>query len=340
MFLTRRLAMWKHLEIEQLPKEGLRYWFTNEHVTRPRGRQRDRRLPPQRGAVLPAPPRRPRRAPPRHRGRRGRGAAAGRRACGTSELGDFDHRVTIERAADVAETVACRWVLDATGRATFLGQAAGIYRPERASIPPRRCGAAGRTCATSTTSPRAGRVAFARRGPRLAPPQHQPLHGPRLLDLGDPARQRRDEHRRRVRHAALIGLPRTGARCATSPSSSAAIPLSPSCWTAPSRAPTICASTRYLPYVTRQYMGPGWALLGDAAAFLDPYYSPGLDHAAFTVEATIEIMKADRAGEDAATRASPSTTRSSCARTTASSRRCTGQVLLHGRAGSPRRRRS
>src|SRR5688572_30810595 len=33
MFLTRRLAMWHHLEREQLPKEGLRYWFQNERVT-------------------------------------------------------------------------------------------------------------------------------------------------------------------------------------------------------------------------------------------------------------------------------------------------------------------
>src|SRR6266699_256722 len=33
MFLTRRLAMWHHLESEQLPKEGLRYWFTNDKVT-------------------------------------------------------------------------------------------------------------------------------------------------------------------------------------------------------------------------------------------------------------------------------------------------------------------
>lgn len=24
--------MWNHLEVEQLPKEGLRYWFSNEHV--------------------------------------------------------------------------------------------------------------------------------------------------------------------------------------------------------------------------------------------------------------------------------------------------------------------
>src|SRR5256714_9288428 len=33
MFLTRRLAMWHHLEAEQLPKEGLRYWFANGKVT-------------------------------------------------------------------------------------------------------------------------------------------------------------------------------------------------------------------------------------------------------------------------------------------------------------------
>src|SRR5438477_4680950 len=33
MFLTRRLAIWHHLEAEQLPKEGLRYWFSNDNVT-------------------------------------------------------------------------------------------------------------------------------------------------------------------------------------------------------------------------------------------------------------------------------------------------------------------
>src|SRR5436305_10376845 len=32
MFLTRRLALWQHLEREHLPKEGLRYWFQNAKV--------------------------------------------------------------------------------------------------------------------------------------------------------------------------------------------------------------------------------------------------------------------------------------------------------------------
>src|SRR4029078_4277551 len=32
MFFTRRLALWQHMEREQLPKDGLRYWFHNERV--------------------------------------------------------------------------------------------------------------------------------------------------------------------------------------------------------------------------------------------------------------------------------------------------------------------
>ncbi len=44
-------------------------------------------------------------------------------------------------------------------------------------------------------------------------------------------------------------------------------------------------------------MGEGWALVGDAAVFLDPYYSPGLDHCAFSVEATAEIVAMQLAGE-------------------------------------------
>jgi hypothetical protein len=47
-------------------------------------------------------------------------------------------------------------------------------------------------------------------------------------------------------------------------------------------------------YATRQYMGPGWALVGDAAAFLDPYYSPGLDHVGFSVEATTRLVLEDQ----------------------------------------------
>ncbi len=51
-----------------------------------------------------------------------------------------------------------------------------------------------------------------------------------------------------------------------------------------------------LPFRSRKYADRGWALVGDAAAFIDPYYSPGLDHAAFSVYATARLVQDDLAG--------------------------------------------
>ncbi|MCB1037183.1 MAG: hypothetical protein KDD47_25365, partial [Acidobacteria bacterium] len=53
----------------------------------------------------------------------------------------------------------------------------------------------------------------------------------------------------------------------------------------------------HLPYRSRRYMDRGWALLGDAAAFMDPFYSPGLDHASMSVFATALILRRDLSGE-------------------------------------------
>jgi len=58
----------------------------------------------------------------------------------------------------------------------------------------------------------------------------------------------------------------------------------------------------HLAYATRQFMGNGWALVGDAAVFLDPYYSPGLDQMAFSVDATVALVIAQSRGEDVAAR--------------------------------------
>jgi flavin-dependent dehydrogenase len=58
----------------------------------------------------------------------------------------------------------------------------------------------------------------------------------------------------------------------------------------------------HLPYTTRRYMGRGWALVGDAASFIDPFYSPGLDHASNSVYATARWIEDDLSGrlDDAA----------------------------------------
>ncbi len=64
-----------------------------------------------------------------------------------------------------------------------------------------------------------------------------------------------------------------------------------------------------LAYTTDAYAGKGWAMVGDAATFLDPFYSPGLDHASFSVFATAKLIakhlaatggrRQDAAGHDA-----------------------------------------
>ncbi|MEM6707114.1 MAG: NAD(P)/FAD-dependent oxidoreductase, partial [Acidobacteriota bacterium] len=56
-------------------------------------------------------------------------------------------------------------------------------------------------------------------------------------------------------------------------------------------------SYAHLPYRSSQYMDRGWALVGDAASFMDPYYSPGLDHLAISTLATVDLIADDLAGQ-------------------------------------------
>jgi len=54
-----------------------------------------------------------------------------------------------------------------------------------------------------------------------------------------------------------------------------------------------CRYYGHLPYLVDQFIGPGWACVGDAGGFLDPFYSPGLDQMAFSVHMrTNMILKA------------------------------------------------
>lgn len=50
------------------------------------------------------------------------------------------------------------------------------------------------------------------------------------------------------------------------------------------------SARRHLCYRSTVYAAPGWALVGDAASFLDPFYSPGLDHGAMSAFATAGMV--------------------------------------------------
>ncbi len=55
---------------------------------------------------------------------------------------------------------------------------------------------------------------------------------------------------------------------------------------------------RHLAYSCRVQAGEGFVLIGDAAGFLDPLYSPGLDWVAFTTFSGVEIVLSDLGGEE------------------------------------------
>ena len=55
-----------------------------------------------------------------------------------------------------------------------------------------------------------------------------------------------------------------------------------------------------LPYSSTTHAGEGFILVGDAAAFIDPFYSPGMDWISFTTYAASRIIHAQQEGEDVA----------------------------------------
>ncbi|HEX9942317.1 MAG TPA: NAD(P)/FAD-dependent oxidoreductase [Thermoanaerobaculia bacterium] len=298
MFLTRRLAMWQHLEREHLPKEGLRYWFHNEKVHGHAEASESGAF--QRSTV------------PSFQLRRdvldehllatavAEGADLVRPArVRDVELGRFDHRVTLERDGEV-ETVGCRWVLDATGRAAFLGKCLGLIERNR-EHPTAAVWCRWEGVRHLDDVAARGPLAFARgnvASRRLATNHYMgfgywvwfiPLgHGETSIGI--------------VFDTRLVQLDRGKDLAGDYVAFLEAIPPAAELLAGARLKAADLRTFSNLAYVSRQYMGEGWALLGDAAAFLDPYYSPGLDHAAFTVEATVEIVKAQAAGEDVAAR--------------------------------------
>jgi flavin-dependent dehydrogenase len=58
---------------------------------------------------------------------------------------------------------------------------------------------------------------------------------------------------------------------------------------------------RNLPYYSTTFAGDGFVLVGDAAAFLDPFYSPGMDWISFTATAATRLILTQLRGEEIST---------------------------------------
>jgi hypothetical protein len=55
-----------------------------------------------------------------------------------------------------------------------------------------------------------------------------------------------------------------------------------------------------LPYCSTTFVGDGFAIVGDAGAFIDPFYSPGMDWVAFTAWSSAQLILAQQRGEEIA----------------------------------------
>jgi flavin-dependent dehydrogenase len=55
-----------------------------------------------------------------------------------------------------------------------------------------------------------------------------------------------------------------------------------------------------LPYYSTTFAGDGFALVGDAGAFIDPFYSPGMDWVSFTATSATRLVLAQQKGEELA----------------------------------------
>ncbi|HKO59108.1 MAG TPA: NAD(P)/FAD-dependent oxidoreductase [Thermoanaerobaculia bacterium] len=294
MFLTRRLAMWQHLENEQLPKEGLRYWFSNEKVT-------GHTNATEAGGFL-------RSAVPAFQLRRdaldehllatavAEGAELWRPAkAREARLGDFDNTITIEVGDEVRE-VSCRWVLDATGRVNFIGRKLGLMqRNDEHPTAAIWCRWQGVRHIDDLAARDPGGLGAGNIGSRRLGTNHYMGRGYWIwvIPLGNGETSIGVVFDKR-----LVDLHQSKNRGEDFVSFLNAIPSLAELLQGATPRMDDLRFYGHLPYVAKQYMGKGWALLGDAAAFLDPYYSPGLDHAAFTAEATAMIVGKEAMGED------------------------------------------
>jgi flavin-dependent dehydrogenase len=293
MFLTRRLAQWEHLEREHLPKEGLRYWFENDKVTGHANASES-------GGFL-------RSTVPSFQLRRDaldeniladavkEGAELLRPArVRDVELGEFDHYVIVEQDG-VERKIHCRWIVDATGRVNFLGRKLGLMSKNDLHPTASMWARFKNVRHIDDIAARQGKLGAGNIGSRRLGTNHYSGFGYWIwvIPLGNGEtsigvvwdKRLVDLHESKNREADFMAF----------------LKKKPTLAELLEGAQIRSEDFRYyshLPYFTSQYMGKGWGLVGDAAVFLDPYYSPGLDHASFSVEATVEIIRMEMAGKD------------------------------------------
>ena len=301
-FLTRVLKQYDHLSREQLPKQAFRYWFVNDRVTRLREAsevgptqlartpsfQLDRSKLDEHLLKVAA--------------EEGSEVWRPARVTGFSLAGEGHeaNRVTVERADGERVEVSARWLVDATGRHAMLARKRGGVTPidshPISAIWVRYRGVKdmdGVEIAGTDPSDPFSRAVLASR--RLAT-NHFTGWGYWIwfIPLKDGETS-----------VGLVWDKRLVTPEGTTPLEKLqrfldANPLTRELLEHAAPVDGDCRSYGHLPYFVDRFIGPGWACVGDAGGFLDPFYSPGLDQMAFSVHTRVNLIARALGGAPAA----------------------------------------
>jgi flavin-dependent dehydrogenase len=297
MFLTRVLGLYDYLVRNHLPKHGLRYWFSD----RP-GRRLEEisEVGPLKVSALPS--------FQLDRSKLDEHILATACAAGAEllrpakvtqvELGWPQSRLVVETAAGRRE-VRTRWIVDGSGRQTFLARRLGLLekveRHPTAAVWARWKNVADFDGPAITgDDPARPRLTQLNAARRLAT-NHFCGYGYWCwaIPLGDGDMSVGLVYDRRLFRWPIEGkLVERFKHFVTTQISGLDELLAPA-----TMDEDDFLAYSYLPYRAKQYMDRGWALVGDAGAFMDPYYSPGLDHASMSVWATVSLIRRELAGE-------------------------------------------
>jgi flavin-dependent dehydrogenase len=296
MFMTRVLGLYDHLVREQLPKHGLRYWFQDradrgfDELTDVGARkvsgypsfQLDRSTLDE--EVL------------------AQAVKAGAELLRPAKVTALDlafprSRVEVESGAGKRE-ITTRWVIDASGRQTFIARRLKLFervdRHPTAAAWARFSGLADMDGpAVLGPDPSKPRLPFISAARRLATNHFCGYgywcwaipHGGGQTSVGVVYDKRMfkwsTEGRLRDQFLHFVTKEVAGLRELLAPATMDEADF---------------LAYAHLPYRSRQYAGPGWCLVGDAGAFMDPYYSPGLDHASMSVWASVRLIGRELGG--------------------------------------------
>jgi flavin-dependent dehydrogenase len=296
-FLSRVLRLYDHLSREQLTKQSFRYWFHNGKVTRLREATE---VGPHQLARLPAFQIDRSKLDEHVLGLAVREGARLWRPAKVVEValpeesGGPEGRVVVERDGKTVELRA-GWIVDASGRAAVIARKRGWLRPI-AEHPTTAIWARYRNVKDLDGPEVAGadpddpfaRSTIAAR--RLATNHFTgygywmwviPLHGGET-SVGAVWDRRLVRPEGRNAHERLRWFVDGN-------------PLTRELMEKAELIPDDLRMFANLPYLVERVAGRGWSLVGDAAGFLDPFYSPGLDQLSFSVCWTLELLR--RSGE-------------------------------------------